>query len=96
MEKSDEFEANFQSSTFGGGGLADDSVFNLAAQLVVESGQASTSFLQRKLKLGYSRAARIMDELEQSGIVSEPNGGKGRKVLMTKQQLLEMKLIKGE
>lgn len=90
-EKSDELEANFQNAVASSG---DDSVFSAAAKLVVESGQASISFLQRKLKLGYSRAARIMDELEQAGVVSEPgsSGLKGRKVLMTKQQLLEMNL----
>lgn len=74
----------------------EDPKFKEAAMLVVEEGHASTSFLQRRLKLGYSRAARIMDDLETAGIVSQSASGasKGRKVLMTKQQLLEMQLNK--
>lgn len=86
VEQNEELES-VQSS------LSEDSMFMVAAKLVVEEGHASTSFLQRKLKLGYSRAARIMDELEEAGIVSQSlNGGRGRKVLMSKQQLLEMNL----
>lgn len=90
VENSDEVESGLEISE----GV--DSMFNDAAKLVIESGQASTSFLQRKLKLGYSRAARIMDELENAGIVDKPSGAKGRKILMSKQQWLEMKLNKGD
>ena len=60
-----------------------------AIDAVVEAGQASTSYLQRKLKLGYARAARIMDELEQMGIVGPADGAKPREVRLTKAQLLE-------
>lgn len=59
---------------------------------MVEAGQASTSSLQRRLKLGYARAARMMDELEQMGIIGPYEGAKPRKVLMTKEQLAERKL----
>ena len=50
----------------------------------------STTFLQRRLKVGYSRGARIMDELEERGIVSHADGSKPREVLITKQQWFEM------
>ena len=61
-----------------------------AIRVVVENGLASTSLLQRKLKLGYARAARIIDEMEQRGIVGGYEGSKPRKVLITQDQLLEM------
>ena len=60
--------------------------------MVVEAGQASTSSLQRRLKLGYARAARMMDELEQMGVIGSYEGAKPRKVLMTKEQLAERRL----
>ena len=60
--------------------------------MVVEAGQASTSSLQRRLKLGYARAARTMDELEEMGIIGPYEGAKPRKVLMTKEQLAERKM----
>ena len=62
-----------------------------AIEVVVENGQASTSVLQRRLKLGYARAARIMDEMEQRGIIGPYQGSKPREVLLTKQQWYEMK-----
>ena len=58
----------------------------------IEAGQASTSSLQRRLKLGYARAARMMDELEQMGVIGSYEGAKPRKVLMTKEQLAERKM----
>jgi S-DNA-T family DNA segregation ATPase FtsK/SpoIIIE len=54
---------------------------------------ASTTLLQRKLKLGYARAARIVDELEQRGIVGPFEGSKPRKVLISKQQWMEMNAL---
>ncbi len=57
-------------------------------------GQASTSSLQRKLKLGYARAARIIDELEEMGVVGPYEGAKPRKVLMSKQQWSERRMRK--
>ena len=60
-----------------------------AIEVVVEAGQASVSLLQRKLKLGYARAARVMDQLEARGVVGPQDGSKPRTVNMTRQQLLE-------
>lgn len=77
----------------GKGGETDgetDSMFSQAVEVVVEAGQAATSLLQRRLKLGYARAARIMDEMEQRGIVGPSEGSKPRKVLISKQQWIEM------
>ena len=68
---------------------SDDPVLEEAIKVVVELGQASTSLLQRKLKLGYARAARIIDEMEERGIVGPYEGAKPRQVLITKDQLLE-------
>ena len=66
-----------------------DPVLDEAIKVVVENGMASTSLLQRKLKLGYARAARIIDEMETRGIVGPYEGSKPRKVLITKEQLME-------
>lgn len=66
-----------------------DPMLEDAIKVVVEAGLASTSLLQRKLKLGYARAARIVDEMEQRGIVGPFEGSKPRKVLITKEQLME-------
>lgn len=66
-----------------------DPMLEDAIKVVVENGMASTSLLQRKLKLGYARAARIVDEMEQRGVVGPYEGSKPRKVLITKDQLLE-------
>jgi S-DNA-T family DNA segregation ATPase FtsK/SpoIIIE len=71
----------------------DEDYKSRAAEALIEAGQASVSYLQRKLKLGYARAARIMDELEADGIVGPYEGSKPRAVLVTKQQWLERKLI---
>lgn len=57
-----------------------DELFDEAVRLVVEYQQASTSFLQRRMKVGYSRAARLMDELEQAGIVGPADGAKPRQI----------------
>ncbi len=75
-----------------GGGDNDDAdpMLSAAIECVVEMGQASTSLLQRRLKLGYARAARIMDEMAERGIVGPYEGAKPRAVLITKAQLLEM------
>jgi len=74
-----------------GGSSSDDEMMEEAIKLVVENGQASTSLLQRRLRLGYARAGRLIDEMEQMGIVGPHVGSKSREVLMTYQQWLERK-----
>ena len=72
----------------GGGGVSladgesDDPLLEDARTVVIESGKASTSYLQRRLSIGYSRAARIMDMLEEAGIIGPQNGSKPREVLV--------------
>ncbi|MBO5407836.1 MAG: hypothetical protein J6A61_00295 [Clostridia bacterium] len=64
-------------------------------EFVVELGEASVSKLQRRFKLGYSRAARIVDQMEERGIVGPSEGSKPRQVLITQEQYFEMKLSEG-
>lgn len=64
-----------------------DDLYDEAVKLVVADGQASISYLQRKLKIGYSRAARIVDQMEEMGIVSGYDGSKPRKVLIEEEDL---------
>lgn len=80
-----------------GGGFDDkDEMLPSAIECVVEMGQASTSLLQRRLKLGYARAARIIDQMEEMGIVGPFEGSKPRQVLISKEQWLEKKLASDE
>ena len=65
-----------------------------AIKCVIEAGQASTSLLQRRLRLGYARAGRLIDQMEQLGIVGPHEGSKPRQVLMTYQQYLERNMLK--
>ena len=67
-----------------------DELLKDAAKLVVDYQQASVSLLQRKFRIGYSRAGRIIDELESLGIISEFNGSKAREVLFTHNQLTDL------
>lgn len=67
-----------------------------AIEVVVEAGMASTSLLQRRLRLGYARAGRIIDEMEQRGIVGPHEGSKPRQVLITRQQWLEMNMNRAD
>jgi len=63
-----------------------------AIETVVETGQASTSFIQRRFKVGYARAGRIIDQMEERGIISGYQGSKPREVLMTKERWAELKM----
>ena len=67
-----------------------DPLLNEAIQTVVETGQASTSFIQRRFKVGYARAGRIIDQMEERGIISGYQGSKPREVLMTKERWQEL------
>ena len=72
-----------------------DELIDAAAEVVVETGQASVSMLQRRLKLGYARAARLVDQLEEKGIVGPFEGSKPRQLLITREQWQEMKYRQG-
>ncbi len=71
------------------GGDEVDAMLSAAIEVVIEAGQASTSMLQRKLKLGYARAARLMDEMEARGVIGGYEGAKPRAVLITREQWME-------
>ena len=73
-----------------------DPVLNDAVELVVTAGQASTSMLQTRLRLGYNRARRVIDQLEEKGVIGPQDGSKPRAVLMTRQQWYEMQALRGD
>ena len=72
-------------------GEGNDPMLDAAIELAVESGKISTSLIQRRLSLGYGRAAKLIDVMERRGIVSAPEGQKPRTVLLTREKYLEMK-----
>lgn len=74
-------------------GDSDADIIDRAVDVLCDAGQASVSYLQRKLKLGYARAARIMDQLEELGVVGPYEGSKPRSVLVTKEMWAQRKLI---
>lgn len=87
-------EKSSKSSEDDGGDNTGDEMLPQAIEVVVEAGMASTSLLQRRLRLGYARAGRIIDEMEQRGIVGPHEGSKPRQVLITRQQWLEMNMLR--
>ena len=80
------------------GGDKSDSKYADAVRIAVEEKRISTSLLQRKLEVGYSRAAKLIDRMQSEGIVSPPDGSKPRSILITPEQYLEMFVdnVKGE
>ena len=66
----------------------DDDLYEDAKEAVIEAGKASTSYIQRKLRVGYSRAARLMDLLEEKGVIGPANGAEPRKVLKSNNENL--------
>ncbi len=102
MQEIEQRAAEKEKGSKGVGGTSPDDVCNeydelidAAAEVVVETGQASVSMLQRRLKLGYARAARLVDQLEEKGIVGPFEGSKPRQLLITKEQWQEMKYRQG-
>lgn len=77
------FRSNLFNSSFLGSldDVDDDELYEDAKEAVLEAGRASTSFLQRKLRVGYSRAARLMDMLEEKGVIGPADGVTPREVL---------------
>ncbi len=97
VEYSEEAQAHIEQSGGSGGASHDaaedeDPLLHDAISVVVSSGQASTSLLQRRLKLGYARAARVMDQMEERGIIGPSEGSKPRRVLITKDEWMEIQL----
>ena len=87
MSDADDFDGEDKASIIAG----DDAILP-AIEIAVNSGSVSTSLLQRKLSLGYARAARIVDKLEKIGVVGPFEGSKPRKVLITREEFLEMRM----
>ncbi|MBP3918607.1 MAG: DNA translocase FtsK 4TM domain-containing protein [Clostridia bacterium] len=75
-----------------GDGAPEDPMLKKAIELAVESGKISTSLIQRRLSLGYARAAKLIDRMESLGYVSPPEGSKPRQILITKEQYMELVL----
>ena len=75
------------SAMIGGGEDAEDELYEEAKQAVIEAKKASTSYLQRKLRVGYSRAARLMDLLEENGVIGPADGSKAREILATPESI---------
>lgn len=96
-----EIEKNAVAEPTKGGSSGDadesrDAMMDEAIKCVVEAGQASTSMLQRRLRVGYARAGRLIDDMEQMGIVGPHEGAKPRQVLMSHAQWLEMNMQKAD
>ena len=89
-------QAEAGASAGGGDDGEEDELFDEAVEVVVDSGMASVSMLQRRLKLGYSRAARLVDQMEERGIVGPFEGSKPRQVLVSKQEWQERMIRKRE
>jgi len=78
------------SEEFARDAVAKADLYDEAARIVVSSGQASISYLQRRLRIGFSRAARLVDMMEAEGLVSTSVGGKAREVLVKKDYFEEV------
>ena len=81
-------ESERQEVISGSSGQRDD-LFEEAARLLIQNGEGSTSLLQRRFHLGYNRAGRIMDQLEEAGIVGPPKGSSPRELLVSSQEMLD-------
>ncbi|MCK5737575.1 DNA translocase FtsK, partial [bacterium] len=90
LPKTDE-ELSTGATGLGGGDR--DALFNEAAKMIVYNGQGSASILQRRLKIGYNRAGRLIEQLEDAGIVGPHVGSKAREVLVDDDDLHEMGIL---
>ncbi len=103
-EQADSKGSKKSPSGSGGGGSAppselpdeEDEMLEEAVDVIMECRQASTSMLQRRLKLGYARAGRIMDQIQKLGIVGPSEGSKPRRILISRDEWKEMKLKRGK
>ena len=77
-------------------GEPDDDLLSEAIKLVVDFEQASTSFIQRRLRIGFNRASRIMDQLEERGVITAKDGSRPRQVLMKKEELYDKDMVPEE
>ena len=75
---------------------SDEEYVRRATEIVVDAQAASTTMIQKKLKLGYAKASKIMDMLQEDGIISAPDGSKPRNVLISKQDWLESRALAGD
>jgi S-DNA-T family DNA segregation ATPase FtsK/SpoIIIE len=91
----EEKESGGKKDTAAEAAAENDELLPQAVEIIFETGQASVSMLQRRLKLGYARAARIVDQMEQMKIVGPFEGSKPRQMLVTRTQWREMQLIHG-
>jgi len=88
LEEVRELEIEESQVDVGEGILTDwDPYFRKAAEIVINNSSGSTSLLQRRLKIGYGRAARIIDQLHSAGVLGPPEGSKPREVMVTHEQL---------
>ena len=92
IERQAEQADNKSGGSAGDPGEDEDEMIEEAIDVIMESRQASTSMLQRRLKLGYSRAARIIDQIEERGIIGPFEGSKPRQILISREEWQEMKL----
>jgi S-DNA-T family DNA segregation ATPase FtsK/SpoIIIE len=89
-------EAEVQAGIPGGGPSEQDPAYNEAVRIAVQMGQISVSHIQRRLKLGYARAARLVDMMEQNGIVGPADGSKPREVLVEPDFLARLDQMREE
>lgn len=84
------YEKNDQAKSFESGDMEgiNDELYEQAKEDIIESGKASTSFLQRSIGIGYSRAAKLMDTLEEQGVIGPSNGSKPREVLIKSDNIV--------
>ena len=91
IESFDKMRFEDLSSEEGAENAPRDLLYEQALSLVIDTGTASTTFLQRKLKIGYARAASLMDELEEKKVISSQEGAKPRRVLVDPKEISSLK-----